>query len=316
MISLVALLASAKPPHIVVIVADDLGIGDLPMFAGENTIIETPAIDALASRSLKLTNYHTMMVCSPSRAALHTGRYPMRYGLQTGVIRPGTNYGLNLNETMLPEVLRAHGFKTHAVGKWHLGFEHWEHTPTFRGYDSFYGYYNGMMDYFEHTNGESCSQNVSYLDLHEERGARCGPGCSKPVRCHSPSGQGARDSDCYSSHLFARKAERVIAAHDVADPLFLYLAFQAVHSPTEVPDAYVEKYKRKVDDVERQVFAGMVEAMDEGIGRVVSALKEKGIFEETLLIFTTDNGGPLTNSACTGGKCNDKAREDGFFFGQ
>jgi arylsulfatase A-like enzyme len=108
-----------------------------------------------------------------------TGRYPIAYGLQTYVIQDGTNYGLNLNETLMPEILKAGGYQTHAVGKWHLGMYNWESTPTFRGFDSFYGYYTGGEDYFTH-------QTDGGYDFHRDVQPNCGPNCSV-VRCTAVS---------------------------------------------------------------------------------------------------------------------------------
>ena len=134
----------------VILLADDLGFGDC-QFTGVSDIL-TPNIDALLARGLRLTRYYGQPVCSPSRAALHTGRLPLAYGLQTYVIDPaGVTYGLNLNETTLPSLLRDRaGYDTHAVGKYHLGMAAWNQTPTFRGYNSFHGFYSGGQDYYTH----------------------------------------------------------------------------------------------------------------------------------------------------------------------
>ena len=134
--------ASSPPPNILFILADDLGWHDVG-FSGSG--ISTPNIDALLSSGLRLSRYYGQPVCSPSRAAIMTGRYPIAYGLQTYVIDPGgVDYGLNLNETTLPQLLRDKGgYTTAAVGKWHMGMARWEQTPTFRGFESFHGYYSG-----------------------------------------------------------------------------------------------------------------------------------------------------------------------------
>ena len=143
-----AVALAAPQPHIVFILADDLGFGDCSFTGVSN--VRTPNIDALHDRGLRLTRYYGQPVCSPSRAAIHTGRLPLSLGLQTYVIDPaGVDYGLDLNETTLPELLRDKGgYETHAVGKWHLGMARWEQTPTFRGYESFHGFYSGGQDYF------------------------------------------------------------------------------------------------------------------------------------------------------------------------
>lgn len=130
-------VASLSSPNVIFIVADDLGWADVS-FTGMSDV-RTPHIDALAANGLRMTRYYGQPVCSPSRAAIHTGRLPLSYGLQTYVIDPtGVDYGLDLNETTLPQLLRDRGgYDTHAIGKWHLGEAMWEQTPTFRGYNSF-----------------------------------------------------------------------------------------------------------------------------------------------------------------------------------
>ena len=136
-------LCIGSPPHVWLTVADDLGYGDLGYTGSQ---IHTPNIDKLATGGRVLTRYYVNLCCSPSRAMLLTGRYNVRYGLQTQVIPNNRKYGLPLNETLLPELLKREGYATHAIGKWHLGLWHWGYTPTYRGFDSFLGYYSGSQD--------------------------------------------------------------------------------------------------------------------------------------------------------------------------
>ena len=146
---------------------DDLGFGDLG-YTGSGIL--TPNIDALATHGQILGHYYVMHCCSPTRAALQTGRYNIRYGLQTQVIPNNKRYGLNLDEQILPQYLKKLGYATHAIGKWHLGLWNWKYTPTFRGYDSFLGYYSGSQDYLTH-------KDMGY-DLHLDIGTNCGKNCS------------------------------------------------------------------------------------------------------------------------------------------
>ena len=136
-LELVSAFSPAKPRHLVLIVADDLGYADLGYTGSE---IRTPNIDGLANAGVKVANFYVQRACSPTRAALMTGRYNIRYGFQSGVLTDHNNYSLPLTETLLPQfVHRTLAAKTHAVGKWHLGYHRWEHTPTFRGFDSYLG---------------------------------------------------------------------------------------------------------------------------------------------------------------------------------
>lgn len=277
-----AAIAQSSKPNILLIVADDLGWHDCG-FTGSN--ISTPNIDKLVREGVRMENYYAQPVCTPSRAAMMTGRYPIAYGLQTYVIDPaGVDYGLNLNETLLPQLLKQYGgYQTHAVGKWHLGMSRWEYTPTFRGFDSFHGYYSGGQDYFTHTESGG-------FDLHIDAQPNCGPGCSV-------SDWGSNGT--YSTFLYAAAAEKVIASHDPSKgPLFLYLPFQAVHSPDQVPQSYIDKYNETIPAGYRRTFAGMLDCLDEGIGNVTAALASSGLLDNTLILFVADNGGPITEPNC------------------
>ncbi|KAL1504270.1 hypothetical protein AB1Y20_010679 [Prymnesium parvum] len=273
------------PKHVVLIVADDLGYADLG-YTGSN--ISTPHIDRLAADGVKLSNFYVQRACSPSRAALLTGRYNIRYGFQSGVLTDRNNYSLPLEETLLPQfVRRSVPSACHMVGKWHLGYQRWEHTPTFRGFDSFLGYYSGDEDYFAHTG------DCGGFDLHDERSARCGPNCSR----HMWEAQGV-----YSTHLFTSRAVSIIEAHDPVKEgsLFLYLPYQAVHVPDQVPAAYMAPYHfDKVEGTDaRNIFAGMLSCLDEGVGNVTRALERNRMINETLFWFQTDNG--AATPACGG----------------
>ncbi|CAH3145265.1 unnamed protein product, partial [Porites evermanni] len=159
------------------------------------------------------------------------------------------------------------GYSTHIIGKWHLGFFRWPYTPLYRGFDSFYGFYGGYEDYYSH-------ENEGILDLLDNK---------KPVR---------DKSGVYSATLYAEQARRVILSHNTSKPLFLYLPFQSVHGPLSVDLKYEEKY-RGIRNKARRTHAGMVDIMDEAIGNVTEAMKEAGLWNETLTIITTDNGGNL-----------------------
>lgn len=162
----------------------------------------------------------------------------------------------------------------------HLGFYKWEFTPTFRGFDSFMGFYHGGEDYFKHS-------SFGYYDMRRDPSPQCGNGCSEI----------AWDAmNKYSTTIFSEEAVKIVDKHSAhaASPLFLYLAYQAVHSPAEVPKDYLAPYENTIADFKRRKFAAMLSAMDEGIGNVTAALKRNKLVENTLIIFSTDNGGPTT----------------------
>ncbi len=255
-------MASSSPqPDIVIILADDLGRRDVGFMGA--TEIKTPMLDKLASAGARLDSFYVQPVCSPTRAALMTGRYPMRYGLQVGVIRPWAQYGLPLEERLLPQALREAGYTTAMCGKWHLGSFEKTYWPTNRGFDHHYGHLFGAIDYFTHLRDGK-------LDWYRN---------GEPLA-----------EDGYSTHLLARDAVSVIRRQPKDKPLLLYVAFNAVHAPHQAP----AKYTRQYPDLKgvRRTYAGMVAAMDEAVGQIVSAVEESGRRQNTLFIFSSDNGGP------------------------
>ncbi len=263
-------------PHVVFLLADDLGYADCGFNGG--TQIATPHLDALARAGTVLASFYAQPLCSPTRAALLTGRYPMRHGLQVGVVRPGANFGLPLDERTLPQALRAAGYVTAMTGKWHLGEFEPAYLPQRRGFDHVYGHYFGALDYFSHVRN-------GIVDWHRN-GERV-------------------EEEGYTTHLLAREAVRIVEGHDAAQPLFLYVPFNAVHTPLQVPDAYLAPYAKLPEP--RRKLAGMLAAMDEAVGQIVAAIEAKGMRGSTLFVFASDNGGPspgrLTdNGPLRGGK--------------
>lgn len=256
-------------PNIVFILADDLGWGDVGFHGGP---IKTPVLDNLASSGARLEQFYVQPVCSPTRAALMTGRYPFRHGLQVGVVRPWAQYGLPLEERTLAQAFHEAGYETAICGKWHLGHFRPEYLPTHRGFDHQYGHYNGAIDYFRHDRDGG-------HDWHRNDKA-----------CYDEG---------YSTSLLTDEAVRIVRAHDRARPLFLYVPFNAVHAPHQVPEKYIKPYEDLKEP--RQTYAGMVAAMDEAIGRIVKALDEKGMRRETLIVFSSDNGGPAPGRVTSNG---------------
>jgi len=249
-----------QPPHIIYIISDDQGWKDVGFHGSD---IKTPNLDRLAETGAELETYYSQQICTPSRAALMTGRYPMRYGLQTGAIPSGGRYGLATDEWLLPQALRDAGYETALIGKWHLGHAERKYWPRQRGFDHFYGPLVGEIDHFSHTaHGE--------IDWWRD---------NKPI-----------EQAGYDTTLFGDEAVRLISAHDPKKPLFLDLSFTAPHTPFQAPAKYLDRYS-EITDPSRRTYAAMITAMDEQIGRVVAALEARQMRDDTLIIFQSDNGG-------------------------
>jgi arylsulfatase B/arylsulfatase I/J len=262
-------------PHIIFIVADDLGWHDISF---QNSGIETPAIDRLARQGRFLENYYVQPTCAPTRASIMTGRHVTSHGI-TYPFDNGIAMGLNLSETLLPEVLSFAGYSTHAVGKWHLGFFKSALTPTFRGFDSFYGFYGEGEDYFSHV-------HQGAFDFRFDNGRNCGFGCS--IVDTTASGQ-------YSTTLFARRALNIISNHDARQPLFLYYSLQAVHAP--VPAYCPDEMRAKLKGSRRKrSFACALMLADQSIGDIVHELEQKDMLKRSIIVFSSDNGGAISTT--------------------
>ena len=252
---------AADPPNIVVVLADDLGSADLGYRGGK---IRTPNLDQLARTGVQLDAYYGQQLCTPARAALMTGRYPMRHGLQTFVIFPGHTYGLPTDEVTLPQALKGAGYSTWMVGKWHLGHADRKYWPQNRGFDHFYGNLVGEVDYFT-----------------KERGG---------LVDWQRNGQFLRE-DGYHTALIGDEAVKLIEAQDPAKPFFLYFASLAVHAPLQAPEEEIKAYAGDFEDEEKRAYAAMLTNLDTQVGRLVGALEKKGVRDNTIIFFTSDNGG-------------------------
>lgn len=247
-------------PNIVYILADDLGWKDVGYHGSD---IKTPHIDKLAKTGARLEQFYAQPMCTPSRAALMTGRYPFRYGLETLVIPSGATYGLPTDEWLLPQALKEAGYSTAIIGKWHLGHAEAKYWPRQRGFDYQYGPLIGEIDYFTH-------KQHGVVDWYRN---------NKKV-----------NEKGYSTTLLGNDAVNLIDKHNPAVPLFLYLAFNAPHKPYQAPDEYFDQYKN-IADPSRRAYAASITAMDEQIGRVMEALARKKMLDNTIVIFQSDNGG-------------------------
>ncbi|XP_066985387.1 arylsulfatase B-like [Macrobrachium rosenbergii] len=282
-LSMSAKEVAEKKPHVILIVADDLGWSDV---SWNNPNVVMPHMDTLAKNGVILNQSYVQPTCTPTRAALLTGRYPFKLGLQKAVIAATEPAGLSVHVDILPQLLKKVNYETHAIGKWHLGFCSWDYTPTKRGFDSFYGFYTGAADYYTHKRSTS-------VKLPEDKARRDHDGGFLDLR-NNTTPDDTKDG-VYSTHLFASVAEDIVRSRKPQDPLFMYLAFQSVHSPIQVPQNYSQVYEH-IQDQDRRNYLGMVTAMDEAIGRLVTALKETGHYNNSVIIFTTDNGGSVKNS--------------------
>ncbi|XP_070001049.1 arylsulfatase B isoform X2 [Penaeus vannamei] len=277
-------------PHLVLIVADDLGWNDV---SWHNPQVLTPHLEDLARTGVILEQSYVQPICTPTRSALLTGRYPFTLGRQHGVLWPKEPTGLTLKATLLPESLKKVGYSTHAVGKWHLGFCSWRYTPTRRGFDTFYGYYTGAEDYFHHfrlqTGRKEMPNDVKYPSHLTKEGTRFG------YDFRNNTTPDLSVDGTYSTYALASYVENLLASRSPRDPMFLYLPFQSVHSPLQVPENYTRPY-RHIKHRQRRTKLGMVTAMDEAVGRVVAALKSSGHYNNSVIVFTTDNGGPTVSA--------------------
>nr|XP_018918143.1 PREDICTED: arylsulfatase B-like [Bemisia tabaci] len=265
-----------KPPHIVIIVADDLGWNDVSFHGSDQ--IPTPNIDALAYSGVILNQHYGEALCSPSRGALLTGKYPIHTGLQHNLIMEPEPWGLPLSEIIMPQYFKKLGYKTHAIGKWHLGFYKKNYTPTFRGFDTHFGFWNGFQDYYTHHVQASFAPYEGY-DLRRNM-------------------EVVRMVGNHSTTLFTDEAQRLIERHDKSKPFFLYLSHAAVHSgnyenPLQAPQEYIARFKH-IKDPNRRIYAAMVSHLDDSVGRVIEALKENDMLQDSIIVLLSDNGAPST----------------------
>nr|UNO37547.1 sulf4 [Psylliodes attenuatus] len=266
-------LTENQKPNIIVIMADDMGFNDVGFHGSDE--IPTPNIDALAYNGVILNTHYTQSLCTPSRAAFLTGKYPIHTGMQHLVILETEPWGLPLNETLMPQLLKQNGYATHAVGKWHLGFYKKEYTPTFRGFDTHYGYWQGFHDYYTHMVKASFSDDTGY-----------------DFRRNLEVDYDAKGK--YSTTLFTNEAVKLIREHDTEKPMFLYMTHLAPHAgnevdPLQAPDEEIAKFAH-IKDPERRIYAAMVSMLDQSVGTVIAALREKQMLQNSVILFMSDNG--------------------------
>ncbi len=259
----------SQRPNVLLILVDDLGYRDLGCYGADD--IRTPNIDRLVGRGMRFTNFYANCpVCSPTRASLLTGCFPDAVGVP-GVIRTHrkNSWGfLSPSAVLLPAALKKAGYRTAMVGKWHLGLDR-PNLPNLRGFDFFHGFLGDMMDdYYHHRR-----HGVNYMRLNEQ----------------------TIDPKGHATDLFTDWTCRWIANYRDKEPFFFYLAYNAPHSPIQPPEDYLKRYLARFPQADRRRarFAALVEHLDAGVGRVLHTLEQSGKADNTLVIFTSDNGGSL-----------------------
>jgi arylsulfatase A-like enzyme len=262
---------SADRPNVVLIITDDVGYGDIGSYGAPD--IRTPNIDSLAKNGTRLTDFYAAPNCSPTRAALISGRYQQRYRIEAPLGAsngPAGEQGLPATGRSLPQLLKNNGYRTGLVGKWHLGYKK-EFSPGAHGFDYFFGLKSGLIDYYQHT--DSTGQH----DLWEN---------DQPAHVKG-----------YSTDLFTERSVKFIE-ENAGQPFFLEVAFNAAHWPFQVPDhpSVAPNNGRFVQPQEdptntRRDYAAIVERADRGVGEILAALERRGLTRNTLVIYTQDNGG-------------------------
>jgi arylsulfatase A-like enzyme len=256
------LAATPEKPNIVFILADDHGYGDLGVHGARD--VETPNLDRLAREGARLTDFYANHpVCGPSRAGLLTARYQHRFGYENnGPMGPTSPNGLPVDEPTVPERLKKVGYATGMTGKWHLGFQP-HHAPTARGFDFYYGTLLGAMAYVP----DGASGNKTVV-----RGTQV-----EPMPAHVTEGFGEE-----AVEFIEQNKDR---------PFFLYVSFTAVHAPLQTTQAYLDRFPNEKDP-KRRIYLGMLAAMDDQIGDIVATIDKNGLGENTLIMYSSDNGGP------------------------
>ncbi|XP_055704765.1 arylsulfatase J-like [Phlebotomus papatasi] len=279
---------SKVPPNIIIILADDLGSHDVS-FRGSSQI-PTPNIDALGYQGVILNRHYVPALCSPSRAALLTGKYPINTGMQHSVILSNEPWSLPMSEKLLPEYLKECGsYRTHMVGKWHLGFAKKIYTPLQRGFDSHFGSWGPSLSYFSHRYILPWEPFFDGYDLRRNENV-------------TYEGKGE-----YITDMITDEAVHVIRNHARAPgkPLFLMVTHVAPHAaedtnPLQAPEEDVAKFGY-IEDPERRVYAAMVASLDRSVGKIVMTLQETELLRNSVILFFSDNGAPTKGTYNTTG---------------
>uniref|UniRef100_A0A7S3YS59 Sulfatase N-terminal domain-containing protein n=2 Tax=Lotharella globosa TaxID=91324 RepID=A0A7S3YS59_9EUKA len=313
-----------RKPHLLFVLIDDFGWGNAGWHAKDNPEVLTPIMDSLVEEGIDLNRHYVYKYCSPTRSAIQTGRNPIHVNLQN-LMHPSSNdrdpvsgfNGIPRNMTGLGTKMSFAGYRTHMIGKWDAGMATPDHTPRGRGYMSSLHYFHQSNNYWTQT--QHACQGRPIVDLwRSEMGGNEGPAREYnsvcPTNNPSPTGDGCKEGKKgdhwyhgYEDALFAREVMDVIEKHDEKDaehPLFMFWSPHAVHTPLQVPSSYLNKFDhiKKTDTRgrHRQTYAAMVSFLDDAIGNVTKSLKDKGMWEDTVMVLCSDNGGPIYDGGIGG----------------
>jgi arylsulfatase I/J len=290
----------SKQPHILFVLVDDWGWANVGYHRDPPTReVDTPNIDSLKNEGLELDQHYVYKFCSPTRSSLISGRLPIHVNDKNNDIRPYNPNdpvsgfaGIPRNMTGIAEQMRKGGYTAHQVGKWHAGGATPDHLPTGRGFETSLGYLNGVNNYYTEIVGK-CGK-VGIVDLWDT---------DKPA-----TGMNGTGLDNYEESLFVDRVMSILDNHDASKPLYLFYAPHLVHDPLQVPEKYLNMYKF-IDYEPRQIYHAMVKYLDDVFGNITKMLKNKGMWDDLLLIVSSDNGGPIhiaaNNFPLKGGKFSD-----------
>ncbi|KAG7344238.1 sulfatase [Nitzschia inconspicua] len=318
--------AEAIPPHIIMIMVDDLGWNGLSLH-GKNDEVKNPTLERLARKGILLQNYYVYKFCAPSRASFLTGRVP-GHGIWEQNPSDTAQVGVNLKAKMIPAVLKEHAnYSTHQIGKWHQGFYAPHYTPLGRGFDTSFGFYMGGSDHF--TSCQACPNNIPPPDFanhsitcpaNYKRSSGCNLTCPQEggIDLFRDNRPAIGENGTYTAYLWSKEAVRVIEGnanrnskairnnHPI-QPLFLYLALHNVHQPVEAPPEFLEQYPASdynETTIPRRYYNSMVFSVDLVIANVTKALKRTGMYNNSIIVISTDNGGTFEHSGAVPGSSN------------
>lgn len=287
---LLGVLGKDKRPNILFILADDLGYNELG-YGNTSRGLLTPNIDALATSGVELSNYYVLPICSPTRSALMTGRYSLRLGTQANVIYWDTPWGVSLSETFISDYLQQSGYRTALFGKWHLGMHANEYAPWSRGFDVHEGYLQGCESAYTHISACCSAGSPSH-----DQNYTC-PAHETQYRGYDWFSNGGTPdfsaSGTNSVHLITDATERFLHSQSQDQPFFLYLPFQNIHGPYTSDPKYFDMYKNRTDlKTEEKAIFGYITELDDAIGKVLQNIRDGGFYDDTVIIFSSDNGAP------------------------
>jgi len=267
-------------PHIIYILVNDLGWRDVGFHGGR---VPTPHIDALSKSGARLESFYTLPYSSSTRAALLTGRYPYRFGLQTKSILSWSTFGLPMDERLLPQALNIAGYRTAMLGSWLLGHAERSQLPTQRGFDYFYGNLSPVGDHLKKIN------TIGLTDWFE--------------------GEKQMTEFGSATDLLGNKSKALIEAHESSKPLFMMISFPSPGMPLQVPDRLNTKHSH-IEDKATQIYLAMITQVDEAVGKIIEALDKKQMRKNTIVIFHSDNGGAVKRKYLSGDGDTDKTVSD------